>query len=222
MQISSELEEHLSTPADFIPMNWDEHLAKWVSDILSPPVLALSGIFLAAHAIGSSAAWWWSSYYVLMTVALPCGYIIWKVRRGEISDFHMRIRHERIRPMLLMLACCLAAWSSMAIAHAPTVLLLFATMGILQVAFLFLVTLRWKISGHGTAIGSLAVFLWSLFGPFAAPAVIAIPLVAWARLRLNRHDLAQTVVGTLVGIIFMLAVLNWVASECQGANLLCN
>ncbi|MEW5871498.1 MAG: hypothetical protein AB1894_19650 [Chloroflexota bacterium] len=222
MQISSEFKDHLSSPAEFIPTNWSEHLAKWVSNILSPPVLALFGIFLAAQAIGSIAAWWWSSYYVLLTVALPCGYIVWKVRRGEISDFHMRVRQERIRPMLLMLACCIAAWSTMLIAHAPTVLLLFATMGILQVAFLLLVTLRWKISGHGTAIGSLAVFLWSIFGPMATPAVIAIPLVAWARLRLNRHDLSQTIVGTLAGIVFMLAVLSWVASVCQGVSLFCH
>jgi len=88
---------------------------------------------------------------------------------------------------------------------APKTLLVFGTMGVIQVGFLLLVTLRWKISGHGAAIGSLAVFLWSLYGAAAAPALLAIPLVAWARVRIQRHTIAQTVAGSLAGMCITLA-----------------
>jgi len=72
-----------------------------------------------------------------------------------------------------------------------------------------LITMYWKISGHGAAIASLTVFICGLYGSLAAPVLLAIPLVAWARVRLHRHTLAQTVAGSLVGILFALATLQF-------------
>ena len=82
-----------------------------------------------------------------------------------------------------------------------------AGLGMIQMALILLVTSRWKISGHGVAIGGITVFAVGIFGREAWPLLLAIPLVAWARVRLKRHTLAQTVAGSLLGIAMTLLLL---------------
>ena len=221
MQISSEFENRLAPAALPVPKGWGVHLAHWISDVLSPPLVAIAGLILAAYVSHSAAAWLWAGLHLMLTIGIPMGYIAYKVRRGEITDMHMRVRQQRIRPMLLTLACAVTTLALIWIGGASQVMLLFSIMGVFQIGFLLLVTLRWKISGHGAAIGSMAVFLFGLFGSTALPVFAAVPLVAWARLRLNRHDLAQTVAGSLVGILFMLLVVYLVSIRCQGFDLYC-
>jgi membrane-associated phospholipid phosphatase len=196
-------------------------MAKWVSRVFSPPVLGLFGISLTALAINSSGVWPWTGYYILLTILIPLVYIVYKVRKGDITDFHMRVRKQRIRPMALTLGCTSFAWLSMWAGSAPKILIIFAGAGVFQITFFLLVSLRWKISGHGTAIANLAVFLWALFGASATPAVIAVPVVMWARVRLDRHSIAQTIAGTIAGAAFMLVLLLIVSSNCQGLTLRC-
>jgi membrane-associated phospholipid phosphatase len=123
--------------------------------------------------------------------------------------------------MLLTLLSAVIAWVILWVGGAPTLLIVFGGMGIFQIAFFLLVTFRWKISGHGTAISSLAVLVISQFGGPAAPAALAIPLVAWARIRLQRHTPLQTLAGSVAGIIFMLIVLYLINLNCHNFNALC-
>jgi membrane-associated phospholipid phosphatase len=135
------------------------------------------------------------------------GYIIWKVHRGEITDFHVGVREQRIRPLSLAVVGGIVSLTGLWLGKAPVGLTVLAAMGVMQVAFLLLVTFKWKISGHGAAISSLAVYLCGLYGAAAAPALLTIPLVAWARLRLRRHTLLQTICGSLAGAAFTLGLL---------------
>lgn len=191
----------------FISSKWDEHLARWVSRIFSPPLLIIVGISLVAVSIGSPSAWLWAGFYVTLAVLLPVLYISWKVKTGVITDFHIKEREQRFRPMLLMVALSLLGWLRMLHSNAPLALTIFAGAGVFQVTFLFLVTSRWKISGHSTAAAGFAVFIVSLFGKYAAPVLLLIPLIAWSRIRLNRHELTQVVAGSFAGITYMLVVL---------------
>jgi hypothetical protein len=189
------------------PLRWDERLAHWISDVLSPPVIAVAGLVFIVQRMETLADWWWALYFMTLTVLIPVGYIVWKMRRGEITDFHVRVREQRIRPLSLTLAGGLASLTGLWLGNASQILLLLAGMGVAQVGFILFVTLHWKISGHGAAITSLAVFLCGLYGLVAAPTLLAIPLVAWARVRIRRHTVAQTALGALAGAAFTLGVL---------------
>lgn len=221
MEFSSEFDPTLSTSTLSLPYSWDRRLARWISELFSPPLLAIAGLLLAAFEIQTTSAWLWAGYYMLLAIFIPVLYIIWKVRHHEITDFHMSLREQRIKPMTLSLACALTACLSLWAGEAPLVLRVLAVMGVFQIAFLLIVTFRWKISGHSAAIASLAVFLIGIYGSLAAPALLAIPLVAWARLRLNRHDLPQTIAGALVGASFTMVLLFWISLQCHGINSFC-
>jgi hypothetical protein len=50
-----------------------------------------------------------------------------------------------------------------------------------------------------------------LLGGAATPLVMTVPLVAWSRVHLQRHTLAQTAAGALLGTIIL--VVAWFARD---------
>jgi len=61
----------------------------------------------------------------------------------------------------------------------------------------FLLTLRWKISGHMTMLTTTVLFIVNFFGWQWAPLVLLIPLLGWSRLVLKRHTLGQIIGGVV-------------------------
>lgn len=144
----------------------------------------------------------WAFFQIAVAIFIPVLFIVVQVQRGAITDIHMQVREQRIAPLVLTLSLALAGWAVMYVYDAPAAFLVFGGIAVLQGGFMLLMTLRWKISGHSMTIASLAVFLVGIVGWSAAPALAAIPLVAWARVSLNRHSLMQTVIGTAAGMAF--------------------
>lgn len=182
---------------------WDAKLARIISYIFSPTVFSILGVLLAAAYMGAASAWRWALFYVGSGVMLPILYTIWKVRTGEISDYHMERREERIRPMIVFMLLAAVSTAILYVGGAPLPLLVFASIGLVQVGVMLLITLKWKISGHSTAAASFAIFVYALFGGWTIITLGLIPLVAWARVHLSRHELSQTLAGTVLGIIFI-------------------
>ncbi len=199
MEIHQDFEVMLDPYASLMPRAWDEQLARWISSVGSPPVLASVGIILSVATVGTFSAWLWAGFYILLAVSLPAAYVLWLVRKGEVTDFDLRRREQRLRPFLATLASTLATWLVLYWGDAPQLLVILAAAGWLQIALMLGITLHWKISAHCAAAAGLIVFAWSLLGSAAAPAALSLPLIAWSRIRLQRHDLPQTIAGALLG-----------------------
>jgi membrane-associated phospholipid phosphatase len=200
-----QLDHHLDS-AGAAPLVWasstrSTYLANLIAQVLSPPVVTTPAIALVAHASGSAAAWSWAIAFFAMAISVPVLYVWWLLRRGEISDFHIPLREQRYRPFLFTLVSSALALGVLAAGGAPRLLVVLATAAWVQGVILFLVTLRWKISAHCAAMASLATLAVGLLGAMAMPVLATVPLVAWSRLRLERHTLAQTVAGTALGIV---------------------
>jgi uncharacterized MnhB-related membrane protein len=198
---------------------WDYQLAKGISYLFSPPLVLIAGIIITAAAIGTRDGWYWTLFYGMMSVVIPTLYILWLLSRGEITDFHIRIRKQRIKPFTISTILGISAWFVMLFLGAPDVLLILGAAGMIQLTFLLLITLRWKMSGHSTTISAWAVFLIWLFGISYWPVLLSIPLVAWARVRTDRHEILQTIIGALVGIIIMLIAFYLMSIYTQGMNI---
>jgi membrane-associated phospholipid phosphatase len=190
-----------------IPSSWDERLARLVSDVFCPPTLAAGSILLTAYSLATPAAWRWALYYLTLVVLVPTLYVVWLLQRGEVTDFHLRVREQRIKPMLVMVVTVISAWLTMWWGGAPDFLLLMAGAGMALMGLIFVVTLRWKISGHAAASSGFFALSWVLMGQTAAPVALLMPVVAWSRVKLRRHTLAQIVAGSIVGPAIFLATL---------------
>ena len=182
---------------------WLSTVAYWVSQVGSPPLTGAMTALIVGYMLATSVAWWWTLAYLGLTILAPCLYIIWLVQSGAVSDFHLPKREQRLRPLLFSLGTALIAWVLFHRADVPAGLRMLASVNTIQAILFLLITLRWKISLHCAAAAILAELLLRYFGPAAAPFVMSVPLIAWSRLHLRRHTLAQTIAGAALGIAIL-------------------
>jgi hypothetical protein len=193
-----------------------EYNADWarlVSDVLSPPVVwATLAIPIALRdASDQGVALAWAFVYILLVCLLPIVYIALMVKRGKITDIHMKVRGQRVRPFLISILCAAIAWALFYLMDAPSLMPIFALFSLIQLLVMLVITLIWQISIHAISISGATVALGVLFGTF--PALVSAPLVVLvgaARIKLHRHTLAQVVVGTGVGVIIPLLLFQFV------------
>jgi membrane-associated phospholipid phosphatase len=184
-----------------------ERLAEYVSALSSPPLMAIVGIALGAQSISASSAWLWAFIFTLLSVLPPILYVVWLLRSGRITNFHLDVRSQRKGPLLIIVFNTFLVWMVLYIGGAPTLMLEIATAGLVLTCLVLMVTLRWKISGHCAAVAGLASLNWMLFGQETILIAFIVPVVAWSRIQLGRHTISQAVSGAVLGgVIFALTL----------------
>jgi hypothetical protein len=197
----------------------DPFWARVVSNLFSPPVVWAVLVFPIAlrYAPSQQQAIIGALTYGVLVCLLPILYVAWKVKQGVISDVHMPIRQQRLRPFLVSLGCTAAAWCLLRTVSASPVLPLVTLVTLGQLAAMLLITLVWQISMHAMSITCAVLTTGLFFG--VLPAVLVaplIPLVGAARLKLQRHTLAQVVGGAFVGLSLVIVMLAGFASTPVG------
>jgi len=184
----------------------DVTVARLISAVGSPPVVGV--VITAGIAALSSVpvSWGWAVLYVTLVVGVPLVYVIQLVRHNRVTDIDVRLRHQRGRPLGLALAAAFLGWVMLAAGGAPVLMQMLAIAVCVQTAAIILVTRWWKISVHSATAAGAATIVWCVAGT-AWPLVVGVPLVAWSRVRLRHHTLAQTAAGALVGILVFGGVL---------------
>lgn len=176
--------------------------AEGISQLLSPPLVAVAMVALAAARVatadGQRAAWIWGGGLILAAVVAPLGYLRWLVHTGRVADMDVRRRHQRLRPMAFTLAAGMAALCTLEWGGAPLFLCLVASLLWLLMAGLMAVSVRWKISVHGALAGAGLALLWACGGALWPWALL--PLLGWSRVRLGRHTVAQVIAGAAWGV----------------------
>jgi hypothetical protein len=192
-----------------------------VSHLANPLILLVLGILLSAWTVATPATWGWAAVCCVLIGVAPAGYIVWLVSRGEVTDLHLHVREQRMRPYLVAQATSLTAWLVLLFGDAPPLLTALMAAICVQNALLWAVTLRWQISAHSAAAAGLAVLALGLLGSAAAPVAIGVPLIAWARIRLRRHTLAQTIAGAALGaaVLASMLFLLWFSYPLEWAGL---
>lgn len=181
----------------------DHAWARWVSDVVSPPVVWAIVSLVVAIAFSDSflEALYWAGLYSLLVCVIPVVFIFYSVYTGEIGDIHMKYRHERYKPLFITIVANVVAWVLLYAQGAPLAMKLLAIMSLIEVAIISLITLYWQISMHAMAITgaamALGLLLNVLLGILLIPLII---LVGAARLRLDRHTPMQVFAGAMVGV----------------------
>lgn len=177
-----------------------EKLAKFISDIFSPPVVGTL-ILLSTPLRHPQVGWPTTLIATFFVTLIPWAALIWMRIRGLVTDIHVTRRHQRWPLLIIALISILAGISVLLALSAPTELLaevLFLLAGLIIVG---VVNLFWKLSVHAAVITFAALHcLLPLLGG-AQLAVILIALVGWARIRIDHHSPTQVTAGTLVGVL---------------------
>jgi membrane-associated phospholipid phosphatase len=180
------------------PIPW----ARIISDLFSPPVIwGVLAFPIAYRAAGApEQALLWGLTYTVIVCVLPALYISFMVWRGHITDIHMEVREQRIRPFLVSIICAALAWVVLRYFGAPSLLPTFTLFSLIQIAVMLGITLVWQISMHAMSIACAVVAMGVLYG--VVPGLLLsplIPVVGAARLKLHRHTPSQVVAGALLG-----------------------
>lgn len=192
-------------------------IARVVSNVAAPPVLAVAGAALLALTSTAAGAWRWALLLAIMTVVLPSLYVGWLVWSGEISDIHVPNREERLKPSLVTAAAAAVAWAICFAWPAPANFRMLAAANCLQAILFMLITLRWKISLHSAAAGGLTVLGITAFSMSGLYLALTVPVIAWARVRLQRHTLMQTIAGAALGALVV--AFAWLMTDMDPSGL---
>ena len=141
-------------------------------------MIAIPALAVGAWASHSPGTYWFAMLYFCIAVLMPVLYVVWAVRTGQISDFHMSNRRERVAPFVVSLVCGLSAWILLVAMGSPRDFVALVLAMLLQTLLLFLITLFWQVSVHTAVTGSRLDR--DPFGGRAAamPLIGLVPLVA--------------------------------------------
>ncbi|GAA4920444.1 hypothetical protein LX16_4678 [Stackebrandtia albiflava] len=154
-----------------------------------------------------SVALAWGLICALFTAGIPMTVIWLHMRRGRVTDVHIRERASRLRPLLAMIVSVSAGVALTLWWPAPPpmpALTLALCAGLVTTTA---VTALWKMSFHtGVSAGAVAV-LAAVYGWWASVGLAVVALIGWSRVRLRDHTVAQTVAGAawgalVAGIVF--------------------
>ncbi len=184
----------------------DEAIARWISRVISPHIVGI--VLVSTMAIHFSHhpldVLLWLALLTPLIVLPPLLYLLWLVHTGTLEDIYMPKRATRIRPLVVLMAWLLVCLIMIRYWAAPSLVETFVLSATVLIGILSLVTLFWKISFHGATITAAATTTVMVIGSWTWPVILLVPLVGWARIRLERHTPRQVIYGSLVGALIAL------------------
>lgn len=142
-------------------------------------------------------------FFFVVVVAPLVGLLWWAVKTKRVTNYDLSDRKERVRVLLFFFVFLVID---------GILIHTFFPFGKLQEMFLFiflfifgffLLTLKWKISGH-MAFATLTIGLilfW--YGMAFFPIVALLPLLGWLRIKLKRHTMGEVIGGTVYSLLFV-------------------
>ena len=177
--------------------------ARIISTTCNPFITALTLFVILSYSLAHGTGEFWRLLFIsaFFTAIGPMLFVFWAYSTDRISDLDMSVRSEREAVFGAFVAFYCIGTLVLGCIHAP--LLLVASMAgySANTIIVGLITRYWKISTHAIGITAPLVALWTLFKPAPLPFFVLIPLVAWARVYLKAHTVAQVIAGTALAAI---------------------
>ncbi|MCY0948468.1 hypothetical protein [Streptomyces sp. H27-S2] len=187
-------------PPAFADCTPREKAARIISDVLAPANLVVAQLLLIGrHGTGSAAGLGWGLLAALFCGVVPLGIITLGVRRGTLTDQHIRVRRQRVVPMALSLVSVAAGITLLRVLSAPADVFALVVAMLVGLVSSLLVTIGWQISIHMSVAAGTVMILFLVFGPAALPAALGAAAIGWSRLVLRAHTPAQLLAGAALG-----------------------
>lgn len=183
-------------------------IANLTSNILNPFLISLGIILLLSFISTPSSldALKWSLISIAIGVLPVFLVIAYLVRKGSLDAIFTTVRQQRTKIYLLVGLCSVGGYIILSNLKAPPILVAGFTAGV-SIALIFMfINLWWKISLHTAFVATLATLLVILYGWTAVATVALVPIVAWARIELRYHSLAQATSGALLATLIVVVV----------------
>ncbi len=185
-----------------------KQIANLTSNILNPFLVGLVVILLLSFESTSSIldALKWSLILTAVGILPVLLVIIYLVQTGGLDSIFTHAREERTKLYLLAGICIIVSGIILLQFGAPLMLVAAFITALIEILVFISINLWWKISVHTAFIAALVTILVILYGPIAAVSAVLLPLIAWARIKLRHHSLAQVTTGALLATLIVIMV----------------
>ncbi|HVZ67218.1 MAG TPA: hypothetical protein VG917_03055 [Patescibacteria group bacterium] len=178
------------------------NLAAEAISILSHPLVitipaSFSIVFKTSNNIYYSLLWTLISAFFVGIVA---AFVIYGMKIGMFSDFDISKRTQR-QPFFVFGAIVTVAYLFLVLLlNGPRIL--FISLGALFLGIMLdsFITRKIKASVHLAVYSAFAMIMVLFYGGLYWLGLLFIPVVAWSRIKLKRHVLQETIVGSVLGI----------------------
>lgn len=141
-----------------------------------------------------------------LDVILPILLFFLALKRGNISDIDVTLRKERYK-LFGGMTFILAISVLISFIFANNLFFVLSLISLLVALTLYLITLRYKISGHmimntGSILIINYLFNWEFLWLF-----LILPIVGFSRIYLKKHTLIQVLTGATIGFFEPLLIL---------------
>jgi len=185
-----------------------KRIANLTSNILNPFSVSLAIILLLSFASASSTldALRWALISMALSILPVFLVTVYLVRNGRLDAVFTNVRGQRTKIYLLAGLCAVVGCIILTYLRAPSILVAAFIAGLSAIVLFMCINLWWKISLHTAIVAASVTVLVMLYGWIAAVTVVLVPLMAWARIQLKYHSLAQVATGALLGTLIVVVV----------------
>lgn len=172
-----------------------------ISRVFEPIVLfifILVMVFVRAH-LPAGTVFWQSAIILFVILLPPLLLLIRALKKKKISNWDMSDRRERAGALVVFLLFFAFGIFLLFLFRESIITQFFLYMFVVFLVF-FLVTLRYKMSGHLTGAAIWIVCVSSWFGWNMALLCLILPLLCWSRVTLKRHTIGQVLLGSMFGL----------------------
>lgn len=175
--------------------------ARLITELLAPSVvvvvLALLVAWKAEHTLAGTLVW--GLLVALTSSVLPMAVIVWGARAGYWDGHHVKDRAGRLVPFLALIVLSAIGLGVLVAFGAPWSMIALDVAMLAGLVGTGMITVWWKVSMHTAVSGGAVMILCVVYTPLLLALWLFVVAVAWSRVRLRDHTVAQTAVGALVG-----------------------
>ncbi|TWP47403.1 hypothetical protein FKR81_32330 [Lentzea tibetensis] len=180
-------------------------IARLATEILAPWVwvlgLPLAIAWSATHRVGATLLW---GLVVGVTGSIiPMIVIVRGAKNGKWDSHHVTNREGRVVPFIACTSSLAGGIAILVLGGSPNEMIVLAStmFATLVVSVVITFGLNFKLSMHAGVAAGAVLILMAAYGPWLVLLSAAVALVAWSRVRLRDHTIAQVLVGALVGVV---------------------
>tara|TARA_B100000315_G_scaffold258837_1_gene312395 strand:- start:6749 stop:7339 length:591 start_codon:yes stop_codon:yes gene_type:complete len=141
------------------------------------------------------------SISILFSSIIPITYAIYLKNKMVIKTLDIDKKQNRILPLSVGIVSYLIGFILLFLLNAPNIIQGLMFCYGTNTIIILIITIKWKVSLHSTAISGPLVALNYHFGNVIIPFYILIPIVSLSRVILGKHNIPQVVVGALIGVL---------------------
>lgn len=182
--------------------------ARLTSNILSPPVTAITSILLVSFVSTTSVfdSFKWALIAIALSVLPLSLAILYLVRTKRLDSVFTAIRNQRTKIYVLVIILAGADYVILQCLAAPLELVALFLTGLVSGVIFGCINLWWKISLHTATVAALITIAVISYGFMATISVVLLPLMVWARVELRCHSAAEGITAAFLATLIPVLV----------------